>query len=144
MLFCEFAGGEMDKLGPRGGNVGCGGELCDGKFVADSGGDFLDDEFGGRADDSGAKEFVFRVGEKFDKTVAEVGSVGGGDSRERQDGFFASDALFDAVIFGEASGGDRRESVSEADEAFVIAEVFGLADGVGGSKSAFVGGALEG
>ena len=76
------------------------GKLGDRETMADSDGDFLDNELGGGANDGRAEELVLRVGEEFNETGAEVGSVRRGDGRERQDGFFAFNSLADAVVCG--------------------------------------------
>ena len=41
-LFCEFAAGLANKFRPRRGDMGGGGELGNGKFMANGDGDFLD------------------------------------------------------------------------------------------------------
>ena len=121
-----------------------GGELRDSEFVADGGGDFLNDEFGVRTNDGGAEELVFRVGEKLDEAVAEVGGVRSGDGGKWKDGFFAFKVFSNTIIFGETGGGDGGESIGDADEAFVVFEVFGLPYCIGSGESALVGGAFSG
>ena len=104
----------------------------------------MDDEFGIGADNGGSEEFVFRVGKKLDEAVAEVGGVGSRNRGERKDSLLAVEVLFDTIVFGEASSGDGGKSVGKADEAFVIAKIFGFADGIGGGEGAFVGCAFGG
>ena len=49
--------------------------MGDGEFVADDNGDFLNNEFGGRTNDGCAEEFVFWIGEKFNKAKTKIVDV---------------------------------------------------------------------
>ncbi len=86
-LFDEFSGGEFDEIIVAVFGVGKTGEFEGGEIMAESEGEFADNERGVRSDDASAKEMTTMVGEEFDEAVAKIMDEAGGDVGKGGDGF---------------------------------------------------------
>lgn len=138
----KAAAGDADDFAPVVGDVGDFGEGAGGHFVANGDGELLCHEGRLWGDDGGTEDFVGAVGDDFDEAVAEICGVAGLGDGEGDDDFADFAVVAEAIVFGDADGGDGWPGAGGADEAGVVGGFFAAVYHVGHGDAGFEDGSF--